>query len=117
MPRQKLYPEEFLVRATTEELRLIDELARKSKTSRSRFVVAAALTGGLKGTADLPLFEAMLEARSLALVELRRIRHRLERVADLLRLRTPDATSSPELDRVIENLAATTALVEKVWAP
>ncbi|HJU55682.1 MAG TPA: hypothetical protein VJ715_13955 [Pyrinomonadaceae bacterium] len=117
MARQKLYPEEFLVRATTEELRLIDELARKSKTSRSRFVVAAALTGGSKGAADLPLFEAMLEARSLALVELRRVRHRLERVADLLRPRQRDATSSPDLDRVIENLAATTALVEKVWAP
>lgn len=117
MSRQKLYPEEFLVRATTEELRSIDELARKSKTSRSRFLVMAALTNGCHtGAADLPLLEAMLEARGMTLVELRRVRHRLERVADLLGLQPQGRDRDPDLGKTIEDLAATATLVKKVWA-
>ena len=58
MARRKIYPEEFLVRATVEERRLIDELAHKEKKSRSRFLVMTALTAQRNQGITANTFEA-----------------------------------------------------------
>jgi hypothetical protein len=115
MPRQKIYPEEFLVRVTTQELHMIDGLAKKVKKSRSRFLVTAALTAGSNLAVDVRAFEAMLEVRAVTLMDLRKVRHRLENIIVTIRQECPVTSCNPNLDSVVDDLILTIHLLRKTW--
>ena len=113
MARQKIYPEEFLVRATVEERRLIDGLAHKEKKSRSRFLVMTALTAQRNQGINANTFEALVEVRRMALMDLRRLRHILEHISN-----QEKGTSSDKkfkLEMIIEELVETLELLKRTW--
>lgn len=115
MPRKKIYTEEFLVRMTAEEKGRIDDQARKGKVSRSRFLVVAALSGGMLPTAELlPLMEGMFELRLMALMDLRRILNRLDQIADALQ--QPGSFNNADLTEAINELTAAILFVREQWA-
>src|SRR5438105_12925407 len=104
MPRTKIYTEEFPVRTTLEERRQIDGLAKRSNVSRSRLLVVSTLSGEIPPTAELlPWMEEMLQLRSIALMDLRRVRNRLDIIADRLR-QQPESFSGVNLDEAIKEL-------------
>ena len=111
MARRKIYPEEFLVRATVEERRLIDELAHKEKKSRSRFLVMTALTAQRNQGINANTLEALVEVRRMALIDLRRLRHILEYISN-----QEKGTSSDKkfkLEMIIEELVETLELLKR----
>jgi len=113
--RKKIYTEEFPVRTTSEEKSRIDAMARTSKVSRSRLLVITTLSAGIPPSAELlPRMEALLELRSVALMDLRRVRNRLSRIADAL-LQRPELFSAADLSEAIKELNATTQILKEQW--
>jgi hypothetical protein len=113
MARQKIYTEEFLVRSTVEELRRIDDLAKKSGKSRSRLLVLAALRVEVTPSVEsLQMIESMLEMRGMALMELRKVRCKLEKIAQSPELQ-PALSGDIDLAAAIRDLMATTRLLRE----
>ncbi len=118
MSRQKIYTEEFLVRATAEELRLVDDLATGARVSRSRLVIISALSGQSAPVAEsFALQERMVELRLMALVELRRTRAKLERLTDIRqqpRMEVVEAAGT-DVAETIKELRETIRSLRNTW--
>jgi Mobilization protein NikA len=115
MARKKIYTEEFPVRTTPDEKARIDELAKAGNVSRSRLLIVSALSGGMPLTAELlPQIELMLELHGIALMDLRRVRNRLNQIADMLQQR-PESLSSAELAEAIKEVTATILFLRSQW--
>jgi hypothetical protein len=115
MARKKIYTEEFPVRTTPDEKNRIAELAKAGNVSRSRLLVVSALSGGMPPTAELlPRIEAMLKLRGMALMDLRRVRNRLNQFADTLQER-PDSFSGADLSETIKEVTATILFLRNQW--
>src|SRR5437588_5572330 len=115
MPRNKIYTEEFLVRATLEERQQIDALAKRSNVSRSRLLVVSALSDGmLLTTESVSAMESLIQLRGMTLVDLRRLLNRLNQIADALpQLELPN---NAELTARIKEILATLLFLKEQWA-